>query len=632
MSEKGEEKRAKFDPMTGEPLEEKKAKFDPMTGKPLEEKKAKFDPMTGELIEEKKAKFDPMTGKPIEGENAKFDSMTGEPPEEKSDNVNDEREKEQKTKSDAKKERKSVDFKKYKEALRNFFSVGNFKSFTKRKWFKPVVAVIVVLIVLFAAFEIVASVPKNKVILSAFKTVRAVTSEESLDNEILGISDFIESANKKGTEQNIELGDDEGQISVNIRKDGKNNKFEITADIEKDDDVLADIYMYDDENQRILGFPETYDDVFTYNKSDDRSNYDDFVNSLGLFNYNYSDIEDSFTDGAAGLAITSVIGRAGGQMASFTANVVSRLDPFEAYSMIDVSKAEGTELEIGDRKVRCKGYRVTISKELVKECLDLSIKELDNNNVAAAIVSIIDNSMTESEKNKLKNETEKAFEEMKDNAEDLDVNVYIYKGKIVSLDYKMDMDDVDMKCEYTLSGKNNPLDNMAVNVSIDDDGIESESEIRIDTSYDKSKKDYSKKISLSIDSEGDMIEVSNTLEYNTKSGSLTDKFIFDTPLGEFPVFKLDATVDELKKGKYADIEINKLRLGDEDFDFTLEGSYEFDREGQKIEPLKSDVDIDDLSKKEIGEVTEKINEKLEKNIGKLDESVIGYYLQTYCNF
>lgn len=240
--------------------------------------------------------------------------------------------------------------------------------------------------------------------------------------------------------------------------------------------------------------------------------------------------------------------------------------------------------------------------------------------------------MTESEKNKLKNETEKTFEEMKDNAKDLDVNVYIYKGKIVSLDYKINIDDVDVKCKYTLSGKNNPLDNMAVNLSIDDDGNESESEIRIYTSYDKSKNDYSKKISLSIDFEDNAIEVSNILEYNTKSGSLKDKFIFDTPLGEFPVFKFDARVNEFKKGKYADIEINKLRLGDEDFDFTLEGSYEFDREGQKIEPLKSDVDIDDMSKKEIGEVTEKINKKFENNIRKLDKSIIGYYLHTYCNF
>lgn len=585
-----------------------------------------------ENSEEKKARFDPMTGEPLKVKKAKFDSITGKPLEEKSDTVTGEQDKEQKAKSDTKKERKSIDLKKYTEMLRNFFSVRNFKSFTKRKWFKPAAAVIIVLVVLFAAFEIVVSVPKNKVILSGFKTVRAVTSEESLDNEILGIYDFIESVNKKGTEQNLELGDDEGQISVNIRKGGKNNKFEITADIEKDGGVLADIYMYDDDNQRIIGFPEIYDDVFTYNKSDDRSNYDTFVNSLGLLNYSYSNIEDSFTDGTAGLAITSVIGRAGGQIASFTTNVASKLAPFEVYSMIDVSKAEGTELEIGEREVRCKGYTVTISKELVKECLDLSIKELDNNNVVAAIASIVDNSMTESEKNKLKNETEKTFEEMKDNAKDLDVNVYIYKGKIVSIDYKINIDDVDVKCKYTLSGKNNPLDNMAVNLSIDDDGNESESEIRIDTSYDKSKNDYSKKISLSIDFEDNAIEVSNILEYNTKSGSLKDKFIFDTPLGEFPVFKFDARVNELKKGKYADIEINKLRLGDEDFDFTLEGNYEFDREGQKIEPLKSDVDIDDMSKKEIGEVTEKINKKFENNIRKLDKSIIGYYLQTYCNF
>ncbi len=561
-----------------------------------EKPKIKFDSPISKTIKKKKpeVKFDSMTGKPIEKANNKFRNVLKE----------------------------KFNF------FKSIFSKDGFKSILKRKWAKSALVIVAVIVVIACAFEVFAAFPKNKVILSAIRTAADIKNEKSLDEKVLGASRFADAFSKGNTVQEIELFDDKAEISAEYIKSGRSKKY-LYAEIEKDDDVIADLYIYDDDEKRIFGTPELYDELFVYNKNKDNEQYKTLVNSLTQTNVSFNSMFNSLGDGVGGLIAIGAAVSGAEKIAGFANKIISELNPLDLYTQISVTKGDKRNIKIGDDTLKCKGYKINVPKSVIKQCIEITSKEIDKTDAVVDLVEKINGNLDSKSKQEIRKAVEKAFENVKEEVKDLELDVFIYKGRIICCEYEINTDNSRLKNSMTLSGSNNPLDDAEVSAKFENNVSEFETVFKIDTDYNSKTKDYSKNVEMKIISDVSEMGISNKLEYNRNMGSLTDKMMIISPLGDFSVIKLDADVVSLKKGKSFEIEINKLRLGEEESELEVKGKYSFEKDKEDIEVKKADIDVNDMSNKEISKAVEKIRTKLDKNIGKFDDGFVKYYYETY---
>ncbi len=576
--------------------------------------KPKFDPMTGEPLanNESEERYDPMTGEPLfnNESDTKDDTVTEESVKPKAD--------------------KSAAF---GQKLKSIFSKDNIANLKHKKAFKPICIILIILIVLTLAFQVFANIPKNKVILAAIKTGYDIENKKSIDDDVFGLSSFINTLNSKDTEVSFKIGDDEGQISISSKNSPKKNKSELYGKLTRDDnDTVADYYLYNDENQRVFGFPEIYDDIFVYNKNSDVDNYNKIMKSLTLFKSDILDFDHNYEDGSIGVATTAYGYKISQIMGNYIYNVISKVDSIDVYKSISVEKSDPTQVSISDKDENCKGYVMTIPKSLNKKIIDIAIDEAEKNNVMSKIALIQNPKLSKIEANRLEKDFIKSLENLKDSAKDVKINIYLYKGAIVSVDFKINTDESTTKFRLSLTGAKNPIDSMLVNIQKENGDEESEFEVKIDTDYNKGSKQYTKDADVKFVINGVEVTLNNKLDYDTKEKSIDNKTTLETPFGDVQILKLNATVDQLKKGKEAEITINKLRLGDEDLDLVVKGEFNFKKASQKIEPKKATINVKDLSNNEIEKSVSKIQDKLYNGVSKLNESVIGYYLNSYYYF
>ena len=275
--------------------------------------------------------------------------------------------------------------------------------------------------------------------------------------------------------------DEYGSASATFSVDGKDKQVAVKAEIEDMPEftVLAGI----DDKSIKAEIPEFADYLFVYNYNEDNDDGylaemigDDGVESLNSackVIYNYSAGSDEYT----------------AKVAKLTREYEKKLK---------WEKAEAETFKVNDKKVKCKGYKTTIEKDLAldywEDFTDLYLEEFADLN---------------KELKKMGGEDlESAFKEVKSeikSMKDMDITFYIYKGALAAVDFDAGKND-----QMTILFKGGDYRAQNIVVESDDEEI-----LELKGSKSKEKETYS----LSAGGE-DLFD----LTYNTKKGVLTVEY------------------------------------------------------------------------------------------------------------
>ncbi len=305
--------------------------------------------------------------------------------------------------------------------------------------------------------------------------------------------------------------DEYGSASAAFSVDGKNKQVSVKAEIEDIPEftVLAGI----DDKSIKAEIPEFVDYLFVYNYTEDNDDGylaemlgDDGIESLNSVCkvlYDYSAGSDEYT-----------------------AKVTKLTREYE--KKLKWEKAEAETFKVNDKKVKCKGYRTTIEKDLAldywDDFTDIYLEEFDDLN---------------KELKKMGGEDlEHSFKEVKSeikSMKDMDITFYIYKGALAAVEFEAGKND-----QMTILFKGGDYRAQNIVVESDDEEI-----LELKGSKTKEKETYS----LSVDGE-DVCD----LTYNLKKGVLTveyedywDSYEYDfnisSSAGKFTLSAEDMDVD-----------------------------------------------------------------------------------------
>ena len=282
-------------------------KYDPMTGELLSGKKAednaerRFDPMTGELLSGKKAEdnagwqFDPMTGKALSGKKAKddskwqFDPMTGKPVKKK-----------------------------------------------KGKAIKTAAVVIVLAVVVFAAFKSGLFLSKGSKVLNAAKNT------VDIDSHLVDALKKVSILRSDSYTVEYQMEDNEDDIYVDVIYAGSPQKDWMEGSIGLGNHDFVFMAEFTPSQLRVK-FPDLDDRIFIYNYQGNKEGKSGFTINAG------GDVLDTDDILSLGREILDVV----------------RTE----YHSLEFETVDKKEFKINGTKRNCKGYRTTITSDNVKEVL-----------------------------------------------------------------------------------------------------------------------------------------------------------------------------------------------------------------------------------------------------------------------
>lgn len=487
-----------------------------------------------------------------------------------------------------------------------------------KKALKIILCVIVAIVVLlFVAFQVFAAIPKNRVILAAAKTAYATAFGGSADESALGMNSFIRTVLSKDNEQKLSLKEKDGSLNLDIMatRDGEKKLTQLALNDKKNS--MAYAYVYSDDLQIIFGYPEQYDEMF-YTEDKNSEGYRHFQSNMAQCSENSFSSVEAEGDGMVAMKAVGVLGGRLSGAAAIATSGISGVDLMSVYNDLEVEKISEKKFEINGKSKSCKGYSVVIpskyAKDFFKAAGDASIDEaLDS------YVTDISGAKNFSE----------LMDKLADNASDVEAEVYLNGGRIVSCSLKLEADDISMSCDLTMLGKKGPLDDLRLKTSFVSDVGEDTVDISIGTEYDKGTGKYSKEARIKLDDyDGCNMTIKSALDYSSDKGSLNFKLVLDSDdVDNVQIMSLKGSVNSIKKGKSLDMDIDELLLGEVGYE--LEGSYSFTNQNQTIEHDKANSDIDSLNSDDIDKVTDKIRRKICKNVEESDSDVFAHYIRYY---
>lgn len=503
-----------------------------------------------------------------------------------------------------------------------FFNRGNKKPLGKGKIVIGAAAVVIA-----AGALIFLNVPKNKVMLGAYKTGKAILKEDTALDKILGLSDIKDdivngktmqtvSAEVKGSDSTWGIAPDIG-LKGEIASDRKKGTLLITGYPTYNGKEQLEGILYRNEAQTVMAVPDLYDGYFYFDNATMKDKfYDSALNRLLL---------------EQGIEILHETERAGESRSysQYTGEAWKQL-----YKGAKVTRDENKSFQINGKTKRCKGYEVVFSKKDMKNLLKSHIKFIDNHPTVRALVGAgmtMDGGLygrSEREKEaRIDDEMNyiiRALETCQDSLnDDLTMLVYIGpKGRVVSVegeyDFEFEDDDFSIEGALSLLGKGNPLDDVAIEGSCSNsyDNDRLSFEFTGNQTLKKSDRQVNSIMELSASDgygkgkctwEGNVDAKDKTWDLTVKLPSVTAK--------------AEGTLDNLKKGKSLQMDIDKLKMEASGITFlTLEGSYSVAPLGNTKIENPSDgnetIDLFDMGESDIRRVVSSAVQNLE-DIGSL---------------
>jgi len=312
------------------------------------------------------------------------------------------------------------------------------------------------------------------------KVERAVAKTMSIDSALYkdckNLSDILKN-DKYSAAVTFDGGKTLGSASGTIRVDGKDKQIALDAEISQipEFSILAGI----DKESVKLEVPEFSDYLFVYNYTEDKSGYlvkmagDETIDALDAF--------------------CGVLYNASASSDDYVVKVAKLTRDYE--KKLKWKNAEARKLEVNDKKIKCKGYKTTIDKDMAidfwDEFSELYLDEYEEYN----------SQLKKLTGTNLKDTLKDIKTELK-SMPDIDITFYIYKGQLACIN--VDAGKKGGELDVFFKGG----DFRAQNILIEADGDEV---FELKGSKSKEKENYT----MAVDGE-DVLE----LTYNTKNGTL----------------------------------------------------------------------------------------------------------------
>ncbi|MBE5948890.1 MAG: hypothetical protein E7261_07675 [Lachnospiraceae bacterium] len=469
------------------------------------------------------------------------------------------------------------------------------------KNYKKIVALAMVVVMAMTGFVACGKNPKETV-MDALETLVSGASMKGLADE-LGITEIMEKVGEGsftiGMEAGLDIPDDESQVGGNMAVAGilasSTIKAEIACDAEAKKALLAlganvsgsDLLsgqIYIDEKQLAVAAPELLDKVFFVEFDDIIKNFKKsaLYDMMGVTDEDFSMIEESFKNFEK-LAEDKDTEK----MVEFFLGFNEEIEEFK--DKIEVEKIDAEEFEINGKDRKCDGYELVITKKSIANLVEAAIDYYFLSDEAKEFYESIEAKAEEMGGVADMEDLYDAMDEMKENKKeivdtiksvvsDVEAEIYIYEGEIVSLDAKIEITDP--------SGESDEKVKIGLNLEC------TGGEYSVYDNYELSVKAMGMKVlTLEKESEADKDEYS--VEWTVSSAALEGvtigaSFVMDKKDGDFEAsaifddgemkfsFAAEGTV-EIEKKKSVKVEIDALTVSYNDywdaFSIGLSGEY-----------------------------------------------------------
>lgn len=421
----------------------------------------------------------------------------------------------------------------------------------------------------------------------AFKNTLAA-AENSSYNNIFGTKEMfqecIETGYEADTSLTMEQSDGEvfpGSLTLNlaVKADNKNFKFDVIGNGKMSGITIDDCEFYMDRDSALVSIPILYDKAIELDYSGDFAGRLEDSELASL-----SGMTSTTIDQAA--LLVQIIQECADAKTAEKADGTVQSDRIikDFFANVETSKADAKKVEIDGKERKCKGYTLTITEEDVTALLE-GYKELSMNHDFHLSEEVL-GQLAEYGVN-ITSDTAN-YENIIDSLagmDDIEANVYIYKGQIAAIDAESD----DLEFTYETEGGSNYLENMEMSYQ----GVNGDMEIVRETTDDKESYETSLKIISKSLNDSFTLKAS----YDKKTQDFKTKIGF----GDDYVFNCKGTITELNKGKSVNMDLDKVEvLENDDIAFKCSGKFSLGVLSETVEkPDMESVEILGLSQMEL---------------------------------
>ena len=422
----------------------------------------------------------------------------------------------------------------------------------------------------------------------AFVNTFENAKNESSYNNIFGVSDMFKECKDKGFETETSITVDQvdgekvpGSLTINLatKADNKNSAFDIVGSGKMSGISVDDCEFYMDRDQALVNIPILYDKAFSIDYSGDfaqKLEDSDLISYSGMTD---SDIEE-----------IALVVKAFQELADASAKGdVSNTDELKQvrkdfFANVEMEKTDAKKVTIDGKEKKCKGYTLTITEDDVVGVIEALQDIAENNNSLFSedlMEQFAEYGIDLSSDTSSYDEMITAIEGM----DDIEANVYIYKGQVAAIDTESD----DFTFSYVTEGGNNYLENMECKMKVDGEKITFTRE----TTDDKAA--YDTKYTVSADGE----KITFSSSYDKKS----QEFKVEFNAGDEGGMTCKGTITDLQKGKSVSMDIDKLELTEYGSSILkCSGTFSFGALTSSVE--KPDVDSVDILEMSSGDLFE----------------------------
>lgn len=317
-------------------------------------------------------------------------------------------------------------------------------------------------------------------------------------------------------------------------------------------------------------------------------------------------------------------------------------DKFKEALTVEKEKGNKKSFPVDGKEKKCQGYTVVVSKDamidFLEESSDFFLEDeilrddfLNQLELMARFSEIMGESFTSDSPKKLLDE---AYQDVEDGADELirtldknldDVEMVVYldrKGNLVAFSGETnigtDDDLIGVEFEVSLKGGSHPLQNLEAMAELSNDGERITVNVEREGTFDKEA--LTDKISVDMNVMGDRAGGEYVMSYGRADGDLKMQLDIMAERLQVASISLEATVDELEKGKSIHMDLDELRIEDSlnDQHMAFEGEFYLKPlEGEIEEPDGQVFDVLEADLSDWMSVGEEIEEKAETSFGDL---------------
>lgn len=228
---------------------------------------------------------------------------------------------------------------------------------------------------------------------------------------------------------------------------------------------------------------------------------------------------------------------------------------------IEVEKIGKEETSVNGKKVKCTVYRMTLSEDAMEEFVNTVMDVMEDTNTTDVYMDILksiglpdyvlDEISYELDVDGIYNDLSDVIDDVLNELGDLELDIYLSKGYVMSIYYENSIDDVDVELTIDLGGGKNYVDDLSIELFADD------VEIVLESNGNHSCQDgvFTDTTTLDVNDGYDKIRISSEFSFEPKASD--ENFNWSVKVDDFKAKVIgQITLEE----KFASVKLDKIEL------------------------------------------------------------------------